>query len=152
MSGRCLGTVLMVLATVGLAQEHRISVIEAWTRATAPGQQVAGVYFEIVSPVDAQLMGLKSPAADRAELHEMRMDGNIMRMRPVEGVALPAGRKVQFKPGGLHAMLFGLKQPLRPGDRVPITLTIVDAGGGRYTVSANSEVRNLDGSEPHPPH
>jgi copper(I)-binding protein len=142
----------LALGAVGMAEGSEITVTGAWARATAPGQQVAGIYFDILSRANARLVGLQSPAADRGELHEMRMDDGIMRMRRLDAIALPAGEKIQLKPAGLHAMLFGLKQPLRAGDNLPITLAIVDAKGVQLSIRAEVQVRNLDGTDPHQRH
>jgi copper(I)-binding protein len=76
-----------------------------------------------------QLVGVSTPAAGTSEVHEMKMEGDIMRMRPVAKVELPAGQTVEFKPGGYHLMLMDLKQPLKPGTMVPLTLVLRDAQG-----------------------
>jgi periplasmic copper chaperone A len=141
---------LVVLA--GIARADGLSVSGAWTRATAPGQTVAGVYLDIESSVAARLVGVSSPAADSAELHLMSMDGGTMRMRAVDEIELPAGKTVSLKPGGYHVMLFGLKGGLKAGEAVPFTLRVVDAKGASHEVEMNAKVRNLDGSEPHKHH
>jgi len=96
---------------------------QAWARATAPQQKVGGAYVTLISPGDDWLVGVSSPVAGRAEVHEMRMDGNVMRMREVEGgLALPAGKVVALAPGGYHIMLMDLKQPLVAGQVIPMQL------------------------------
>jgi copper(I)-binding protein len=69
------------------------------------------------------LVGASSEAAEVVELHETIRDGEVMRMRPVGTLALPVGATLEMKPGGLHVMLINLKRALRPGDKVPLTLT-----------------------------
>jgi periplasmic copper chaperone A len=142
----------LLLVLAGAAGADGLSVSGAWTRATAPGQKVAGLYLDIESSGAARLVGVESPAAESAELHLMTMDGGTMRMRAVDAIDLPAGKTVSLKPGGYHVMLFGLKDALKAGGSVPFTLTVVDSKGGRHTVEMSAQVRNLDGSDPHKHH
>jgi periplasmic copper chaperone A len=129
-----------------------VQVSGVWARATAPGQKVAGVFLEITATADARLVGARTPAADVAELHFMSMEGGVMRMREVEQIDLPRGATVSLKPGGYHVMLFDLKQPLKPGESVPLTLTVVGSDNRPVVVETEISVRNLDGSEPHRHH
>lgn len=110
----------------------------AWVRGTVPGQQGTGAFMRITAPRAAKLVGVATPVAGVAEVHEMKMEGEVMRMRPVAQVDLPAGRSVEFKPGGYHVMLMDLKQTLKPGATVPLTVVFRDAGGaeGRVQVQA----------------
>ena len=110
---------------------------DAWARATMPGQKVSGAYMQIRSDVDARLVGVSSPAVPRVEVHEMKMDGDVMRMREVSAVEVPAGKSVELKPGGLHIMLMGLKAPLKQGDKFPLKLKFEKAG--EVTVTVNVE-------------
>ena len=104
-------------------QAGAVHADQAWARATAPQQKVGGAYVTLTSPADDRLLGVSSPVAGRAEVHEMRMDGNVMRMREVmDGLALPAGKVVALAPGGYHIMLMDLKQPLVAGQVVPMQL------------------------------
>jgi periplasmic copper chaperone A len=111
----------------GLAAAQ-VKVEGAWVRPTVPGQQGGGGYLTITSPAADRLLGGSTPAAQRFELHTMAMKGDVMEMREVDGVDLPAGRKVEFKPGGLHVMLIGLKEPLKVGTKLPVTLRFQKAG------------------------
>ena len=96
---------------------------QPWARATAPSQSVGGGYVTLTSPANDRLVSATSPAAARVELHEMRMDGPVMRMRELPtGIALPAGQSIALAPGGLHIMLMDLKAPLVAGQTVPLTL------------------------------
>ncbi|MFY9476643.1 MAG: copper chaperone PCu(A)C [Aquabacterium sp.] len=100
-----------------------VDVQGAWVRATVPGQSGTGGFMSLRSPTAAlQLVGFSTPVAGTAELHEMTMDGNVMRMRPVDGLDLPAGQTVELKPGGHHLMLMALKRPLTAGSTVPLVL------------------------------
>jgi len=101
----------------------------AWVRSTVPGQQGTGAFMRITAVRATTLVGIVTPLAGVAEVHEMRMDRDVMRMRPVEQLELPAGRTIEFKPGGYHLMLMDLKQPLKPGTTVPLTLLLRDATG-----------------------
>ncbi len=101
---------------------------DAWARATPPGASTGAIYLTLISPSGDRLTGISSPAAQAAGVHEMRMEGSVMRMRPVEGgLALPAGQPVTLAPGGYHIMLEGLKAPLKPGQAVPVRLTFQKA-------------------------
>lgn len=131
----------------GTAHAMEIVVADAWTRASAPGQTVAGVYFIVQSDVDAALVGAETTAADVSELHFMSMEDGVMRMRAVPRVALPAGTKVRFKPGGYHVMLFDLQQPLEPGDEITVFLVIEGGAGRTSRIKVPVHVRNLDGSK-----
>ena len=134
--------------SVNLAFAGDVAVTNVWSRATAPGQQVAGVYFDIASKRGARLVGAQTSLTDRAELHIMSMDDGVMRMRQIDSVDLPAGETVNFKPGGYHVMLLDLKQSLEPGGKFALTLLVEDDKQEvtRYLVSV--QVRNLDGSMP----
>ena len=128
-----------------------ISVSDAWARATMPGQMVSGAYMRIQSDTDARLVGVTSTAVPRVEVHEMKMDGGIMRMRELEAIELPKGKTVSLAPGGLHIMLMNLAQPIAAGDVIPLTLT-VESGGKRQTVEVNAEARAIGGAMRHHGH
>ncbi|MEO8344133.1 MAG: copper chaperone PCu(A)C [Betaproteobacteria bacterium] len=107
-----------------------LHIDQAFMRATPPGAQVAGAFLTIENRgKDAdRLVGASSPVAGQVEIHEMAMDGGVMKMRAVKEVDLPPGAKVQLRPGGYHVMLQSLKQPLKAGDAMPLTLTFEKAG------------------------
>lgn len=127
-----------------------VIVKDAWVRATAPGQNTAGVYLDIASNADAALVGAVSPVANSAEMHAMRMEGGVMKMRRVQKIELPAHKTVKLAPGGLHIMLVEIKQPLREKERIPLELTIEGAGRVKSNVKVEAEVRPLTAtSEPH---
>jgi protein SCO1 len=115
------------------ASSGSMSVVGAWSRSTAGGASVGVVYFEVINSGSADtLLTIESPAAERTEMHATaRVDG-IIKMRPVASVDIPAGGRLSFQPGGLHAMLVGLKQPLREGGRLPVTLVFRRAGKLRF--------------------
>lgn len=106
-----------------------ISIRHAWARATVAAQPVGAAYLEITSERGATLVDLHSDAADFVEMHTMSHEGDVMRMRRVERLPLPAGQAVQLAPGGTHLMLIGLKRPLRAGESVSLVLTLEDSAG-----------------------
>lgn len=106
-----------------------IKIENGFTRATAPGQQVAGGFLKIENKGAAdQLVSASSPAAGEVQLHEMAMDGNVMKMRQVKDIAVPAGGAVELKPGGYHLMFMNLKGPFAAGQTVPVKLKFAKAG------------------------
>ena len=109
---------------------NAIKVENAYTRATVPGQQVAGGFMKIENKgasVD-QLLSASSPVAGEVQLHEMAMEGNVMKMRQVKDIAVPAGGAVELKPGGLHLMFMNIKAPLTAGETIPVKLKFAKAG------------------------
>ena len=121
-------TALLAL-TSALAHAQSIDVKDAWVRTAVPGQSGTGAFMTLTAKDGAKLVGASSPVAGVAEVHEMKMDGDVMRMRAVSVLDLPAGKTVQLKPGGYHVMLMELKQALPKGSTVPLTLTLRDAKG-----------------------
>ncbi len=128
---------LLVAAALALAGNAHaqprpaIDVQNAWVRASVPGQSGTGAFMKITAREGARLVGAASPVAGVVEVHEMRMDGDVMRMRAVPGLDLPAGTAVELKPGGYHVMLLDLKSTLSKGSSVPLTLTFADAKGAQ---------------------
>ncbi|KQN07093.1 hypothetical protein ASE85_18615 [Sphingobium sp. Leaf26] len=122
---------LTIPATAQEFKKNNLTIAKPWTRQTAAGQSVGGGFMSIAnsSKTADTLVSATSPAAQKVEFHSMTMDGGIMRMRPVPGgLPVPAGGRLDLKPGGFHIMLVGLKQPLALGRRVPITLRFQRAG------------------------
>ena len=115
----------------------------AWVRGTVQGQTTAGAYMELTSGQRASLLGAESPAARSAEIHEMKMEGNVMRMRAVPRLELPPGKTVELKPGGHHMMLVDLKRQLKKGDLVRIRLKIELSDKTIKTIQVVAEVREL---------
>lgn len=118
----------VTLPFAALAQTGTVHVSNAWTRATPPGATVGGAYLTLQSAADDRLVGASSPVASKVQIHEMTMDGNVMRMREVAGgLKLPAGQAVTLAPGGYHIMLVGLHAPLKKGETVRLHLTFAHA-------------------------
>ncbi|HEU0215839.1 MAG TPA: copper chaperone PCu(A)C [Stellaceae bacterium] len=127
---------LTVLVTgAALAQNGEVQITDAWARATPGGAQAAAAYVTLESPAGDRLTGVSTPAAHKADIHEMSMDNGVMKMRPVDGVDLPPGQKVTLKPGGYHIMLTGLANPLVEGQSFPLTLDFAKAGERQVAVT-----------------
>lgn len=117
-----------VCAVSAFAQN--VTVTDAWARATVQGQKATGAFMKITAKDNAKLVGVSSPAAGVAEIHEMKMEKDVMKMAALpNGLELPAGKAVELKPGGYHVMLMDLKAPLGADSTVPLTLTFKDAKG-----------------------
>jgi hypothetical protein len=138
----------LVALGIGLAAsaQAQVSVSGAWARGTVEGQRATGAFMQLRSADGAALVGAESPVAGVVEIHEMRMEGNVMRMRAVPKLELPAGQAVDLKPGGYHIMLMNLKAPLRKGESVPIKLKFQGKDGKPQEVEVKAEVRDLTAS------
>ncbi|HBI71042.1 MAG TPA: hypothetical protein DDZ22_19130 [Massilia sp.] len=133
-----------LFATSALAQTSvQLSVTEPWVRATVPAAKSAGAFMHLQSATNARLVGVSTPVAGRAEIHEMAMENNTMRMRAVEGIDLPAGKPVHLASGGYHLMFFELKRQLKEGETVPVTLTVQDAAKKQTSVTVQAQVKPL---------
>ena len=120
-------------SSIGAAElvtsDQPVQVKDAWVRATVAGQQGTGAFMTVTAKAATRLVAVTTPVAGVAEVHEMKMEGDIMKMRAVPVLDLPAGQTVQLKPGGYHVMLMDLKQPLAYGSTVPLTLVFKDEKG-----------------------
>ena len=122
-----------------------IKIENAYTRATMPGQQVAGGFMKIENKGNSvdQLLSASSPASDEVQLHEMAMEGNVMKMRQVKDISVPAGGSVELKPGGLHLMFMSIKAPFSAGDTVPVKLKFAKAGDVELKMPVNVMGQNV---------
>jgi len=136
---------LLTLAGGAFAQT---TVTDAWVRGTVAQQRASGAFMKITSAQGGKLVAVSSPVAGVAEVHEMAMDGNTMRMRAIAALDLPAGKTVELKSGGYHVMLMDLKQQLQGGQTVPLTLVIEGKDGKREIVEVRARVRAL-GADAH---
>lgn len=133
----------IAFAAVVPAALAQTTVQDPWVRATVPQQKATGMFARITSPTAGRIVAASSPAAGVVEIHEMAMDGNVMKMRAVPALELPAGKAVELKPGGFHVMLMDLKQQLEPGETVSVSLVVERAGGQRETVEVKAPVRSI---------
>ena len=121
---------LTLLAAIGSASAWaQVKVDNAWARATVQGQKATGAFMKLTAPQATQLVAVSTPVAGVAEIHEMKMDGGVMKMRAVPALDLPANQSVELKPGSYHLMLMDLKAPLAKDASVALTLTFKDAKG-----------------------
>jgi copper(I)-binding protein len=123
----------------GMAADAGLSVERAWARPAAVGQM--GVVYLTVKDTGApdRLVGVRTPVANDAQLHESKMAGDVMEMRAVQAVPVTPGQPLVLAPGGYHIMLVGLKQPLKVGDSVPLTLIFEKAGSVAATASVQRD-------------
>lgn len=117
------------------------TVHDPWVRGTVEPQRATGMFATLTSTAGGRLVGASSPVAATVEIHTMTMTDNVMRMRAVPALELPAGKAVELKPGGYHVMLMDLKQALKSGDTVPITLVIEGKDGKRENVDVKALVK-----------
>ena len=107
----------------------QVKIEDGWARATVQGQKATGAFMKITAPQATRLVAVSTPVAGVAEIHEMKMDNNVMSMRAVPALDLPANQAVELKPGSFHLMLMDLKAPLMKDSSVALTLTFKDAKG-----------------------
>ncbi|WP_063585308.1 copper chaperone PCu(A)C [Achromobacter ruhlandii] len=134
---------LTLAGAPAVAQDASLKVEDAWVRATVPSQHATGVFMRLTSPTAARLVGVESDAARHVEVHEMAMQDNVMKMRQVSAIDLPAGKPVELKPGGYHVMLIDLARQISAGDPVALTLLVQDADGKQRRVPVTAEARPL---------
>lgn len=139
------GLMLLALLCAGQVQAQSVTVKDAWIRGTVQGQNATGAFMELTGKTNARLIGVATPLTKSAEVHNMKMENGVMKMFPVDGIDVPAGKTVQLASGGYHVMLTNLQKPLNPGDKVPMQLTFELADKKRETVELSVEVRDIKG-------
>ena len=112
-----------------IAWAQPVAVADAWARATVTGQKASGVFMKLTAAQATRLVGASSPVAGVVEVHEMKMEKDVMKMAAIAGLDLPAGKTVELRPGGYHVMLMDLKAPLLKDSTLPLTLMFKDAKG-----------------------
>lgn len=141
MKNLILASVIALFTTGAFAQ---VTVKDPWARATVPHQKATGVFMQLTARQDARVVEAQSSVADVAEIHEMKMENEVMKMRPVSDLPLPADKTVELRPGGFHIMLMGLKQQIKEGDLVPLTLVIENKDKKRETIALQVPARPLN--------
>lgn len=126
---------------VSVAAQAQVKVDDPWVRATVAPQKATGAFMQLTSPNAAKVVAASSPVAAMVEIHEMKMDDGVMKMRAVDALPLPAGQAVALKPGGYHVMLMGLKSQIKAGDAVPLTLTVEGEDGKRMALEVKALAR-----------
>ena len=138
-SGVAMSAMVSAQGVAKTVTTNAIKIEGAYTRATVPGQQAAGGFMKIENKGAAdQLVSASSPVAGEVQLHEMAMEGNVMKMRQVKDIAVPAGGAVELKPGGLHLMFMNIKAPLTAGETVPVKLKFAKAGEVEVKMPVNA--------------
>lgn len=132
-----------LLAALSGPTHAQVAVKDPWIRATVPQQRSTGAFMQLTAPAATRLVQARSTLADAVEIHEMAMSGEVMQMREVQAIELPAGKAVELKPGGYHIMLMGLKQQVKTGETVPLTLVFEGADKKRQTLDLQMPVRPL---------
>lgn len=132
-----------LLLACSALQAQTVEVKDAWIRSTVQGQQGTGAFMNITAKDAATLVGASSPVAGVVEVHEMKMEGDVMKMHAVPSLDLPAGQTVQLKPGGYHVMMMDLKKTLPKGSTVPLTLRFKDAKGAESQVELKVPVSTM---------
>ena len=140
----------LLLASGALAEPYKVGAIEVdtpWTRATPKGATIAGGYMTVknTGTEPDRLVGGSAENAAELQLHEMKMEQGVMKMRELKGgLEIKPGETVELKPGGLHVMFVGLKQPLRQGDRLKASLKFERAGA----ITVDYAVEAIGAKEP----
>lgn len=138
--------VSILLSVSGAAALAQVTVSDPWVRATVPVQKATGAFMTLTPERDGRLIEARSPVAGAVEIHEMVMQGDVMKMRALPtGLSMTKGKAVVFKSGSYHFMLLDLKQQMKAGDTVPIQLIIENNEGKRTTVEIKALVKPLSG-------
>lgn len=138
---RLLPALALLAAFAAQAQSPAVKVDDPWVRATVAPQKVTGAFMQLTAAKPMKVVAASSPVAAAVEIHEMKMEDGVMKMRAVDALPLPAGQAVALKPGSYHVMLMGLKAPIKAGETVPLTLTVEGEDKKRATVEIKAEAR-----------
>lgn len=140
-------SLLALLLGFSLNASAETTVDDAWVRATVAQQASTGAFMRITSTTDSKLVGVQSPVAKIVQIHQSSMVNDVMSMKEVAEVPLPAGKTVQIEPEGYHIMLINLVGQVKEGDQVPLTLTVENADGQKETIQVNATARALNAPE-----
>lgn len=132
---------LAILQACSNGNTGAVAIDEAWARATKPGQEVGAAYMTLTSPTEATLVKAESEAAGSMEIHSMTMEGEVMKMRMLETLPLPAGQAVKLVPGDFHLMLFDLKKPLTAGETLSVTLHFTSKDNKTWTQAVTLPIK-----------
>ena len=138
-----LGLALSGSLPTSVVHAQEVTIREPWVRGTVHGQKTTGAFMQLTANEPASLTAVESPVAGSVEIHAMKLENDIMKMRPVSKLDLPAGKAVELEPGGYHVMLMDLKQPLKKGEAIPIVLRFEDRDKKVRIIEINAEVREL---------
>ena len=135
----------VVLSMANAVSAQNIEVKDAWVRGTVPAQRSTGAFMDITAKQAVRLLSIDSPSAASVELHNMTMTNGVMKMFPVDGLDIAAGKTAKLAPGGYHLMMMGLKQQMKTGERVPLKLTFELPEKKREVLELSVEVRDITG-------
>ena len=135
---------LLSLLGMSLHVSAQTVVDDAWVRATVPGQPSSGAFMHITAATDSKLVEVKSPVAKTVQIHESKMENDVMSMQAVPSIALPAGKTVNIEPEGYHVMLIDLVGQIKEGDSVPLTLIVEDSKGAKESIEVQAQARVLN--------
>lgn len=149
-----MASALVALVSVTAQAGDDIRAEQVWTNQTLGSVKTGAIYLTLhnESKHDEELIAASTPVAERVELHDHKMDGDIMRMERQDSVAVPAGESVTFKPGGLHIMLFGVSKPIHEGDEVPVTLNFASGAKVEAVATAKSMKERMQQHSGHGDH
>jgi hypothetical protein len=136
-------SIALIAASAGAFAQSSVEIKDPWVRATVAQQKATGAFMQLTAKAESKLVEARSPVAGVVEIHEMSMDNNVMKMRQIPGLALPAGKAVELKPGGYHVMLMDLKTQVKEGDVVPVTLVFEGKDGKRESVEVKAPAKPL---------
>ena len=135
---------MLSLLGMSLHVSAQTTVDDAWVRATVPGQPSSGAFMRITSTTDSKLLSVTSPVAKNVQIHQMKMENDVMSMQAVPSIALPAGKTVNIEPEGYHVMLIDLVGQIKEGDNVPLTLIVEDSKGIKESIEVQAQARALN--------
>jgi copper(I)-binding protein len=138
----------IVLFSLSAPAWAAVNVTAPWVRATVPAQKSSGAFMRVESSTGARLVGVSSPVAAQVELHQMEMKDGMMKMQQVDGIDLPAGKGVNLASGSYHIMLVGLKQQLKAGEAISLTLQVEHPGKKRETITVKVPVKPINFAAP----
>lgn len=140
---------MLSLLGMSLHVSAQTVVDDAWVRATVPGQPSSGAFMHITAATDSKLVEVKSPVAKTVQIHESKMENDVMSMQAVPSIALPAGKTVNIEPEGYHVMLIDLVGQIKEGDNVPLTLIVEDSKGSKESIEVQAQARALNNMPMH---
>lgn len=136
--------IAIALVIAACEQNYGVAISDNWVRANAPGQSVGAAYMTLLSAQDSTMVKAEADVAGSVEIHSMKMEDGVMKMRMLETLPLKAGQQEKLAPGGFHLMLFDLKKPLTPGESVTFTLSFKDAAGNESQQKIVSPIKAVD--------
>lgn len=141
----------LLATTTAVWAQTTVKVEDAWVRGTVAMQKATGAFMRLTPSANARLVKAQSPVAGVVEIHEMTMEQDVMKMRQVSGLDLVAGKTTELKPGSYHVMLMDLKQALKAGDQVTLTLVFEDESKQQFTQEVQAPVNALGAAMPMKP-